>query len=114
MFLSEKLIERDNGVDREEVEEEMVQCCNVYCSRSWYHLCCLNPPLQAAPEGLWFCSDECMSSGGLVYCVCKEKRGREDDHMIRCALKSDCTRHEYYHLSCIGIRKKDIPGTVCV
>ena len=90
-------------------DEEMVQCCSSNCPVGWYHLTCLDPPLEEVPQGLWYCCDDCATDVGLVYCSCRKKKGLEDERMIRCARGDQCTGNERYHLSCLGLHKKDIP-----
>lgn len=87
---------------------EMVQCCNHRCSGAWFHLPCVD--LQEAPEGDWYCSDDCRDSGGYIYCICHSRKEAEDQHMLKCALGDSCHRHGLYHPSCIGADPAVIQG----
>jgi hypothetical protein len=91
-------------------DSTMVECCNIYCTNSWFHLECCQPPLDEVPADHWYCSDNCRTSEGFVYCVCKTKKGREDNNLVRCKLGSSCHRYEKYHPSCIGIPKSKLPS----
>ena len=58
----------------------MLECCNAHCDYGWFYLQCMN--LATAPSGHWYCSEACKQSTGFTYCICKKKRGAEDDNMV--------------------------------
>ena len=88
----------------------MVLCQSLDCPVGWYHLACLDPPLTEAPQGSWYCCDACRVSPSLIYCICKKKRGKEDSRMVQCVLGAECHHDEFYHLTCLGKKRQDIPG----
>ena len=85
-----------------EKDGEMVQCANSYCDGAWFHQACVDHAVQAVPDRDWFCSVDCRNSSGYIYCICKSRKGAEDQQMLWCALKEDCRRHEFYHPSCVA------------
>ena len=75
----------------------MVECGNSKCHERWFHLKCAG--LQRAPNGQFFCSDECKSAPGWIHC-CGERRPLST--VVRCRLKDDCRKQQYYHVDCLS------------
>ena len=86
----------------------MVQCCNNTCPAGWFHLECVG--LDQAPEGNWYCGEDCRKSDGYIFCTCKRRRGQADHTMLHCALGNQCLKHEFYHRKCIGATPQDVIG----
>ncbi|XP_014670054.1 PREDICTED: uncharacterized protein LOC106811048 [Priapulus caudatus] len=47
---------------QEDKGTEMIECDNLQCAGSWFHLECMNVSESGIPEGAWFCSEDCKSS----------------------------------------------------
>ena len=82
-----------------DIKDTLVRCCAATCSREWIHFACADPPLTTKPEGDWYCSRECETGDSSIYCICKKKGS---GMMIQCSKEEQCTRHEWYHCSCIA------------
>ena len=74
----------------------MLQCSSSICNKQWLHLSCAG--LAKAPEGDWFCSEDCKNEWGYIHCWCHERLGGE---MVECQLGSNCKKHQWYHMECL-------------
>ena len=85
----------------------MIECSGPHCKNEWFHLDCINMAVEDAPDGDWYCSDDCrLARGGYEFCVCR-KETREE--MIGCD-NPGCPRGSWFHFSCVGMRESDVPG----
>ena len=89
--------------------DPMVRCARFECG--WYHYACINLQLDEAPDGDWWCSDECQASFTYIYCNCHRRGGQEED-MVQCELQSRCQKDEWYHPQCIPGGANNLPGTL--
>ena len=78
----------------------MIQCSNMNCDRGlWFHLECLDEPLDEIPEGDWWCSDNCQQTNSSIFCSCRKvKKGAQ----IQCSMGPLCENGRWFHKTCVG------------
>lgn len=88
----------------------MIRCCNATCNTQWFHLECVSLSKDdVAEDEDWWCSKSCEDSGDYIYCTC-QKSTAENDAMVQCHLGPNCTKHEWYHPSCLLSSAAKLPG----